>query len=452
MTRKEVFQTIIGTAEAITPKLVEERHDFHKYAEGGWFEMRTTSLIARRLKELGFDEVLLGDQVMKRDVRMSVPSDEVLDAEYARALAQGADPEFVPYTKGGMTGCIGILHCGDGPVVGMRFDIDALGIPESTDPDHMPCRLGYASVNNGFMHACGHDSHAVIGLGVAEVLMKIRNELHGTIKLIFQPHEEGVAGGAQAIVANGHLDDMMYMIGSHATKRKNEAPGTALVPGMHGSLATSKWGLVIHGHSVHAAGCPELGHDALLAAATIILELNAIARHSAGATRIGIGKVRDDSVVNAISDEVHLDFEIRGQTNELCDYMLGKAKRIIEHSCAMQECTYELVCKGAAESFVSSAPLLKRIRRVCTEDLGLLVSAEDSMKGGGSEDCSYFINKVQANGGESTFMRVLTDMTGVAHARNYNIDNEVLIPNAVKAFCGTVYDIVNDPDALIKRA
>ena len=78
--------------------LQQQRRDFHKYAEPGWFEMRTSSIIARKLTELGY-EVLVGDQVCKKDSRMGVPSEEKLEEQYERAVAQGADPEFVKYTK-----------------------------------------------------------------------------------------------------------------------------------------------------------------------------------------------------------------------------------------------------------------------------------------------------------------------------------------------------------------
>ena len=223
-----VYDQIKELADGIQNDLVACRRDFHKYAETGWLEMRTSSIIARKLTELGY-EVLTGDQVCKKDARMGVPSDEVLEQQYQRAVEQGADPEFVQRTRGGMTGVIGILRCGEGPTVAMRFDIDALGVIEETDADHLPAREGFGSVNPGFMHACGHDGHATIGLGVARVLMAIRDQLHGTVKLIFQPAEEGVRG-AKAIVENGHLDGVQYLIGSHITDKKPDDPAT-VIPG-----------------------------------------------------------------------------------------------------------------------------------------------------------------------------------------------------------------------------
>lgn len=204
-----IYDQIKTMSDEMAGDLTAQRRDFHKYAEPGWFEMRTSSIIARKLTELGY-EVLVGDQVCKKDSRMGVPSEEKLEEQYERAVAQGADPEFVKYTKGGMTGVIGILRCGEGPTVAMRFDIDALGVFEEHDPSHRPAKEGFNSVNEGFMHACGHDGHATIGLGVAKVLMSIKDQLHGTVKLIFQPAEEGVRG-AKSIVDNGHLDGVDYL-------------------------------------------------------------------------------------------------------------------------------------------------------------------------------------------------------------------------------------------------
>ena len=133
----DVLKKIIESAEAQTEELTKIRRDLHKHAESGWLEMRTTSIIARKLTEMGY-EVLLGDKVCKAESRMGVPSAEALEKGYQRAVEQGGDPEFLPYTKGGMTGAIAILDCGEGPTVALRFDIDALGVIESDEADHRP--------------------------------------------------------------------------------------------------------------------------------------------------------------------------------------------------------------------------------------------------------------------------------------------------------------------------
>jgi aminobenzoyl-glutamate utilization protein A len=86
-----------------------------------------------------------------------------------------------------MTGVIGILRCGDGPTVAMRFDIDALGVFEETSQEHRPAREGFASINPAPCMPAGTTGISAIGLGVAQVLMRIKDRLRGTVKLIFQP-------------------------------------------------------------------------------------------------------------------------------------------------------------------------------------------------------------------------------------------------------------------------
>ena len=432
------YEKIIIAAEAMEQDLIAQRRDFHKYAESGWFEMRTSSIIARKLTDLGY-EVLLGEDVCDRDARMGVPSAEKLEEQYARAVAQGADPEFVEATRGGMTGVIGILRCGEGPTVAMRFDIDALGVIESDEADHIPAKEGFRSVNAGFMHACGHDGHAAIGLGVAKVLMDIKEELHGTVKLLFQPAEEGVRG-AKAIVAKGHLDGVDYFIGSHITGKKPEE--TAVVtPGSHGSLATCKYDVIFRGRSAHAGSSPHLGNNALLAAASAVMNLNAIPRNGDGATRINVGTMHAGSGRNVIPDEAKLEIEVRGATTELNRYMCDYAERILQAAAQMYGCSCEIKLMGAADSLTSDLSMAERVQRVCRLRLGLPCTETLSVPSFGSEDIAYMMNRVQEQGGEATFIRALIRTAGPAHNRKFDFGEEVLV-NSVKIFCGTALDIL----------
>lgn len=432
-----IYKKIIEKAEAVTPEMISLRRDFHKHAETGWLEMRTASIIARKLTDLGY-EVLIGEQVCKKDERMGVPSDEILEKAYTRAIEQGADPEFVKATRGGMTGVIGILRCGEGPTVGMRFDIDALGVNESEDEDHFPFKEGFASVNAGSMHACGHDGHAASGLGVAAVLMQIKEHLHGTIKLIFQPGEEGLRG-AKSIVANGYLDDVDYLFGSHTTDTGVE--GSDITPGSYGCLASFKYDVTFRGFASHAGGHPQLGKNALLAAATAVTNLYAIPRHGAGATRINVGRLIAGSGRNVIADEAFMEMEVRGDTTEINEFVDRYAMRILENSAAMHGCTVEVKLMGAAESLDSDTPLCKRIADVCSGHLGMKVSENLTIKLGGSEDFSYMINRVQSHGGQASFMRVRSPLAGKAHNRKFDFD-ESYLTKAVKAFCGMAYDLM----------
>ena len=427
-----VFERIAALAQDMEDRLTAQRRDFHKYAETGWFEMRTTSIIARHLTNLGY-EVLLGEDVCDRETRMGVPSDEELEKHYALALEQGAEAEFLPYTKGGMTGVIGILRCGEGPTVAMRFDIDALGVIESDEPDHRPAAEGFASVNRGAMHACGHDGHAAMGMGVAEVLMAIKDQLHGTVKLIFQPAEEGVRG-AKAIVEKGHLDNVDYFLSAHMTGKKTE-DDSQLIPGSCGSLATCKYDVTYRGKSSHAGGAPHMGKNALLAAAAAVVNLYAIPRHGAGASRINVGKLVAGSGRNVIADEAFMEIELRGATTEINNYMCGYAEDILRNTAAMYGCSCEIKLMGAADSADSDEDFCLEVKKILSEKMGIRMSDQLMLHVGGSEDVSYMMNRVREQGGKATFMRVLSIMAGPAHNRRYDYQEEALV-TGVKAFCG----------------
>ncbi len=432
-----VFDSIIASAEAQREELVALRRDLHKHAESGWLEMRTSSLIARRLSDLGY-EVLVGQQVCKAESRMGVPPQEELDKAYRRAEAQGADPEFLPYTKDGMTGVIGILRCGEGPVVAMRFDIDALGVIESGEADHRPAAEGFASVNTGAMHACGHDGHTCVGLGVAKTLVQIKDQLHGTIKLIFQPAEEGVRG-AKSIVDNGHLEGVDYFLGAHITAQ--DAQENDLTPGAFGSLATSKFDVTFHGAAGHAGAAPHSGNNALLAAATALLNLQAIPRHGDGVTRINVGRLVGGSGRNVIADEAFMEIEVRGDTTALNQYMSDYALRILESAAAMHGCTVEVKLMGAASSLVSDRELAQRAAEVCARNLGMKVPENVMIKSGGSEDVAYMMGRVQEQGGKAIFMRIRTALADRPHNRKFDFD-ESYIPKGIKIFCALTYDIM----------
>lgn len=434
----DVLQKIIASAEAQTEELTKLRRDFHKYAEAGWLEMRTTSIIARKLTEMGYD-VLLGEQVCKAESRMGLPSEEALEKGYQRAVEQGGDPEFLPYTKGGMTGAVAILDCGEGPTVALRFDIDALGVIESNEPDHRPMAEGFASVNYGTMHACGHDGHACVGLGVAKTLMEIKDQLHGKVKLIFQPAEEGVRG-AKSIVDNGHLDGVDFCIGSHISNLTNEE-GVEVTTGAYGSLSTCKYDVTYHGVSSHASGKPQLGKNALLAAATAALNLNAIPRHGEGGTRVNVGRLIAGSGRNVIPDEAFMEIEVRGDTTEINEYMCEKAMRIIEHAAAMYDCTYEVKLMGAASSVNSDPDFAQRLADV-VKQVGLKPYTKLMAKSGGSEDFAYMMNRVQEQGGKAAFVRVHTHLSAAAHNRRLDFIESDYFHKAIKVFCASVYDLL----------
>lgn len=418
----------------LAPALSAIRRDFHRHAEAGWTEMRTASRIAARLEELGC-EILVGRAVCDAEARMGVPSPAILREAYDRALREGGDPRFLEAVKDGFTGVIGIIRGAlPGPTIGMRFDIDALGVVESEADGHCPAREAFSSAHGGEMHACGHDGHAAIGLGTAEILMRHREEIRGTVKLIFQPAEEGVRG-AKSIVAAGHLDDVDILLGSHITGLSANADYD-ITPGAGGSLATTKLDALFTGRAAHAGGSPQSGDNAMLAMATAILNLHAIPRHAGGATRINVGRADAGTGRNVIPDRAKLELEIRGATTELNRYMETYARRILTAAAEMHGCSVEITLMGAADSLESSPALMEEIRQLAPL-CGLTPAPYLRANAGGSEDFAYMMNRVQERGGAATFMRLMTPVAGPAHSPTFDFDERVLV-NGVRAFAGYV--------------
>jgi aminobenzoyl-glutamate utilization protein A len=420
----------------IEDRVIGYRRDFHRHAETAWTEFRTSSLVARRLADLGYD-VRSGCQVLSDGDRMGLPSPEILERHWQRALDQGGDRTFLEDVKGGYTGVVGILNNGPGPVVGLRFDMDAVDISESQHPDHRPFREEFASVNDGASHACGHDGHTAVGLGVAEVLMALRDRMRGTVRLIFQPAEEGVRG-AKAMVRAGVVDDVDYVLGHHLYSGWELGE---IDPGRGGYLATTKFDAIITGAPAHAGGKPHEGRNALLAASTAVLNLHAIPRHKEGATRINVGKLAAGTGRNVVCSEAHLVIETRGSTSDLNDYMYGYAMRVLEAAASMHDCTLEVRAMGSAQSASSDAELADRVRELALVMGDLTIRPPET--GGGSEDFTYMMEHVQQNGGQATNIGFGADLGGWGHhTAEFDFDERAL-EQAVRLLSELTLDLLH---------
>lgn len=437
--KTNIYEEFSAEASALQARSVALRRDLHRHPETGWLEMRTTAIIVRRLRALGY-QVLTGREVCLESARLGLPDADTMAAHAAAVLQQGVtEEELTPDLREGFTGAIGILDCGPGPVVALRFDIDALGMVECPEATHRPTREGFASVNAGMMHACGHDAHVTIGLGVAELLMKHRDALHGTIKLIFQPGEEG-GRGAAAIVAHGHLDDVDYLIGNHIAPTGSLDDGD-ITPGTYGSLANTKYDVYYTGTAAHAGGFPERGQNALLAAAQASLGLYAIPRHSAGITRVNVGTLHAGTGRNVIPDRAKMEIEVRGETTEINEYMMHEAEQICQGAAMMHGCHCEMKIEGRGESQHSDEALWQRITTLVQTALPQYrVSSTPNAQNWGSEDISLMMNRVQSHGGQATYMRTMTDMASEQHTVRFDFDEQVLALG-ITLFSAIVYDL-----------
>lgn len=424
-------RSIDRTVATIAERLVDDRRAVHRHAESGWTEFWTTAYVVRQLRALGYD-VRIGREVCAAEERMGVPPAEVLDGHLRRAADQGADLDVLEAMRGGFTGAVATRSGGGGPVIALRFDIDALDLVESDAPSHRPAREGFASVNRGAAHACGHDGHAAIGLGVAEALARLPQPLPGTQRLIFQPAEEGVRG-ARSIVAAGHLADVDVVIGCHVL------PGWAvgeLASGLGGYAATRKFDVAFLGEAAHAGGRPEGGKNALLAAAAAALHLHALPRHHAGFTRVHVGRLEAGTGRNVIPDRALLVAEVRGASSDLCDSMFERAVRVIEGAAAMYGCGVEIRPMGRAGTASSDPSLAERVEQAAHRLGSFAFHTVDAV--GGSEDFTEMMRAVQARGGRAVNIGVGADAGGTrrgdadrsrvlaAHSATFDFDEAAL--------------------------
>lgn len=415
---------IVKAAQVLKDKTMARRRDFHKHAEAAWTEFRTASLVAKTLEGLGY-RVLAGEEAVDAASMMGVPSPAELDRQFDRAIGQGADPAWAHKMKGGKTGVLGVMRFAKpGPTVALRVDMDANDLVESEESKHRPARDGFASVNKGAMHACGHDGHAAMGLGVAEVLAGLKGALAGTVKLIFQPAEEGVRG-AKAMMARGVVDDVNYIVGAHLGVNLKKTGQVACRT--QGFLATTKVDAVFTGVPAHAGGAPETGRNAVMAAATATLNLHAISRHSQGASRINVGVIQGGTGRNVIPPDAVIKLETRGATTVINEYVYAEAVRIIEAAAAMHGVKVVMQLMGGAAGCDNDAALVARIEDVVKRQ-GLFSEIVPAGNIGGSEDCTYFMERVQKNGGQAAFVMIGTELAAGHHDCFFDFNEDALAP------------------------
>ncbi|MCC8193227.1 MAG: amidohydrolase [Deltaproteobacteria bacterium] len=410
--------------EALAPFIYLMRRDLHKHAEAAWTEFRTASIVAKRLKELGYTVTMGKDAVSKKDM-MGVPSPETLQKHQERAIEQGADPSLVALMDGGLTGMWADMECGGGPgpKFALRFDLDSNDAVECELPEHKPFKEGFSSVNRGAMHACGHDGHVAVGLAVAEILAGMKDRLKGSIRLIFQPAEEGVRG-AGPMVAAGCCKDVDLIVGAHigfqAAKKGD------IVCGARGFLATTKWDVRINGKSAHAGAAPQEGRNALLAACAATTNLHAIARHGEGTTRITVGRLEGGQGRNVIPPNAFMALETRGMTSELDDYMTAEAARIIKAAVEMWGCTYAVEVMGGTKSGESSPEMIAVVKKLA-ETMPAFTNIMEEKDFGASEDYSHMMTVVQQNGGLGTYIQVGTNRTAGHHNDHFDFEEDDLL-------------------------
>jgi len=408
-------------------QLIEYRRNFHRYPEPGWCEYRTTYIIYKKLKELGYN-LKYGKSITEEKSRFGVPDSKTLEHFEKLALESGIDKEFLEEISGGYTGVIAELELGEGPTVAFRFDIDCVPVQETSCTEHLPNTLGFSSTNDGYAHSCGHDGHMSIGLVFAEIIARNKELFKGKIILIFQPAEEGVRG-AKAIIDKSILPKIDYMFGGHLALSLEEK--SSFSAGSTGFLASRKFDVILKGKASHAANSPENGINALLAATGIINGFNNIPRHSQGSTMVNVGVLKAGSSRNVIPENAEMQVEVRGENNELCNYMFAEAANIVENISKAYKCQYKILEVGSSLSENCSSELVDKVYDII-ERSKIYNNIHKVKEIKGSEDYTYFMKHIKENGGQATYMLWGADIKDSFHGGGFDFSEESMI-NAVKS-------------------
>ncbi|MBQ9240807.1 MAG: amidohydrolase [Duodenibacillus sp.] len=412
--------------EAYVPEMIRTRRTLHRRPEVGWTEFETTALVMRRLEGLGY-KVLCGTSVIDPRAVLGRDPDEVEQA-LARARTHGVGESELERMQG-YSGCVGILETGrPGPVVVFRHDMDALPVQELTDPasGHLPAVQGFASEIALRMHACGHDAHTALGLSLARWLMDHREELCGTIKLLFQPAEEGTRGAA-AMAASGIVDDADWLFAAHMGTCAHTGQ---IRPVTGGFLATTKFNVDFTGTPSHAGGNPEKGRSALIAAANAAIMLTAIPRTSQGDTRISVGRLDAGEGRNITPVHAHMECEVRGASDEANNYMMERARAVI-HGCALaQEVDYTITKTGEACNLHTDQQALEVIRSAARTVPGIEVADAVCV---GSEDCTILTKRVMEHGGHAGYFLIGCEHHG-HHRPDFDVQDEVNLRPGLQTF------------------
>ncbi|MFU8826310.1 MAG: M20 metallopeptidase family protein [Brevefilum sp.] len=326
---------------------IQRRRDLHRHPELAFNEFRTAQIVADELRELGMDVT----------------------------------------TGIGVTGVIGLLRGeAETPVLGLRFDMDALLIQEETGAD-------YASEIPGRMHACGHDCHTAVGLSVAKLLAAQRETLPGTIKFIFQPAEE-LDGGAARMIAEGALENPKpdYVMGFHVW---NERPvgwyGLTPGPSMAGAdIFTVK----VKGKGGHGAQ-PHVTQDPILAAAHIVTALQSIVARNTDPREsavVSVCQVEAGTANNIIPQEALLTGTLRAFKPEVMAMVRARFSAIIEQVAGAMGCLAEIDLIKVTEPVIND-PALAAVMAETVREIDPDAEIDTDFQTMGGEDFSLMMQK-----------------------------------------------------------
>jgi aminobenzoyl-glutamate utilization protein A len=386
--------------EGLGAWLTSTQRAFHRAPELGWREIETTRRIVAELAAAGYD-VVAGKDMLGDAERLGLGDDRVAGE--------------------GNTGCIARFDSGrPGTTICLRVDIDALPIREAT-AGHRPASEGWASSSEGVMHACGHDGHITIGLGVARVLRPLLKTARGKLMILFQPAEEG-GRGARAVTDAGWMKDVDLFLAVHIGLG---VPSGTVALGVQDFLATRKFRVTLTGRAAHAGKSPESGRSALLAACQTTLGLHTLAQSSEPNIRVNVGVLNSGVSSNIVPETAVLDFEIRASDNDALDALDKRCRAMIGSTAAAYEVESAIALRGAAGAWRNPDDVVAWARMV-NDDVAAFPAAITGYSFGASEDATILADAVAGHGGMAGIFVLGSDLSDGHHTPHFDFDEGVL--------------------------
>ena len=364
---------------AIKQTIIETRRDFHKHPELAFQEKRTSKIVATKLKSWGIKT--------KENI--------------------------------GRTGVLGILKGKKkGPIIALRADMDALPIQETND-------VSYKSINDGVMHACGHDAHTAMLLGAAEALSKMKDNLKGEIRFLFQPAEEGF-GGAKFMIKDGAIKGVNEIYGLHVWNYQES--GTVGVQSGPVMAAADIFSIKINGIGGHGAA-PQGTVDSIVVASHLIQALQTIVSRNTNpieSSVITIGQINGGYNFNIIADEVILKGTTRAYTKENKQLIKNRMQEIISGIEKTYNAKIILDYKDGYPPLFNNKEATQNVFSAAKKIVGdNVIKPYLSM---GAEDFSYYTNKIPG-----CFFFLGTSpkdrdpMSTPQHCSHFDIDEEAML-------------------------
>jgi len=328
----------------------------------------------------------------------------------------------------GKTGVVGLLGGQPGErTVLLRFDMDALPIEEEND-------VPYRSQTAGIMHACGHDAHVAVGIGVATLLARHRERIRGTVKLMFQPAEEGL-GGANAMIADGILKgpDVDVALGLHVSS--NHDLGTAVVRSGAMMAAADKLHILVHGRGGHAAH-PEQTIDAVLVASHIVVALQTVISRNLNPEEVGVvtvGSIKAGNAGNVIADTAELHGSIRSFSEETRELLHRRIAEVAGGVAGALGATAQVTLTRDVDPTVNAPEPTALVYDVAATVLGK-DKIDTTYRTTGGEDFSAVLARVP---GQFFFLGARNQARGITaphHNPHFDID-ESCLPQGVAILC-----------------